>query len=90
MHGTDEEAHTMLTILSKHHNIQNPTIINAVDSVRQDTPLHMSAHFNKTKTLKFLVENGADLTPSNSKGEKPGQHFKCSEETKELIKCLGK
>ena len=61
----------------------NKNIINQQNNKYKETPLHLAAMDNKHKTIRWLLEHGADVSLKNYRGIPP--HELCTEETRRII-----
>ena len=63
----------------------NDDVINKQNNNKR-TPLHHAAGKNKHKSIVWLMDQGADPSLKNVRGERPGEHYGCSDETKNIIR----
>ena len=50
-----------------------------------NTSLHEAAYVNNHKAIEWLLHNNANITVRNNSGQRPGEHTRCDNETKELL-----
>ena len=55
-------------------------------NVNGNSPLHVAAWWNRHNTIKYLIQNGANVNVRNKYGELPEEHGLCNDETKQLIR----
>ena len=60
-------------------------LINHLD-VDGDSPLHRAVRRNNHNTIKYLIQNGANVNVRNKTGELPEEQERCNDETKQLIR----
>ena len=64
----------------------NENVINKQTNTNKQTPLHYAASRNRHRSIKWLLEQGADPLIKDDNGLLPGEHDNCDEETKNLIR----
>ena len=81
--GDDEICESQLIKLSHKTNVES--LINERD-VDGYTPLHEAAHWNKHRTIAWLISMGSDVNVRNNLNELPDEHDWCNDETKRIIR----
>ena len=67
----------------------NDDVINKQNRYKK-TPLHFAAMENRHKSMVWLMDQGADPSLKDDRGERPGEHRWCSDETKNIIRNFNK
>ena len=84
----DDDDGRLMMLKSLRDEITRETfarLINHLDVVG-DSPLHDAALPNHHNTIKFLIQNGANVNVRNERGELPEEQEQgCNNETKQLI-----
>ena len=62
----------------------NNNIINQQSKYKR-TPLHYAAKYNKHKTIRWLLEHGANISLKDDNGDRPHEDEDCDEETRRII-----
>ena len=68
----------------------NNNIINQQDNIFKRTPLHFAAIYNKHKSIRWLLNHGADTSLKDRFGKLPDEHKYCDDETKSIIRSYRK
>ena len=84
----DDDDSALMMLKSLRDEITRETfarLINHLD-VNGNSPLHDAAWWNRHNTIKFLIQNGANVNVRNERGELPEEQEQgCNNETKQLI-----
>ena len=67
----------------------NNNIINQQNIIKQ-TLLHYAAWYNKHKTIRWLLNHGADTSLKDRDGLLPGESSRCNDKTKRIIRSYRK
>ena len=78
----DDDAIELLECL---HISQLNNIINQQDKHKR-TPLHYAAINNRHKSIRWLLNHGADTSLKDLYGRLPDEHDRCDDETKRIIR----
>ena len=81
----DDMAIEMMTLVDQHQKVPWNDVLNQQDYIK-DTPLHKAARYNRHKTIRFLLDKGADCEVRNEDNERPDELPGCDVETKRIIR----
>ena len=86
LYNYDDDSFELLNLFDA---TQLASVINQQNKYNE-TPLHDAAWSNLHKTIVWLLEHGADPSVKDNRGERPGEQYRCNDETKRIIQFFRK
>ena len=82
-YNTDEQSMKMLNLLINTTD-DIKSMINQQNNSKR-TPSHWAAGKNRHRSIEWLIRHGADVHMKDFQGNRPDEHSRCDDETKNII-----